>query len=113
MTTKPALLVTHSSTTPRGVWQLSAPPLSLALCELEVGPDRGVFSLSQPKWLLDSETSHWTTEMENVPQCRLLEEEIRRIDASARNGMSAQSQEWLRVRRREVNDEMWRLKCGF
>lgn len=50
---------------------------------------------------------------ENAPRCRLLEKEIRRIDASARSGMSAQTQEWLRVRRREVNDEMWRLKCGF
>lgn len=49
----------------------------------------------------------------NVAQCAGLEKEVARIDAAARRGLSAQQQERLKTRRKEVKDEMWGLECGF
>lgn len=49
----------------------------------------------------------------NAKSCESLEREIARIDEAARRGGSAQYQEYLKERRRELKDEMWRLKCGF
>jgi flagellar biosynthesis protein FlhB len=41
-----------------------------------------------------------------------LEKEVARIDAAARRGLSAQQQERLKMRRKDVKDEMWGLECG-
>lgn len=49
----------------------------------------------------------------NVVLCAGLESEVARIDAAARRGHSAQQQERLKMRRKDVKDEMWGLKCGF
>jgi hypothetical protein len=46
-------------------------------------------------------------------RCTWLQQEIKQIDAMGRQPHTSQGMEWLRDRRREVKDEMWRLKCGF
>ncbi len=49
----------------------------------------------------------------NEVACARHEKAIRQIDSAARQGQSSQGQEWLRMRRKEHKDEMWRLRCGF
>jgi hypothetical protein len=44
-------------------------------------------------------------------RCAWIEAEIERIDALARQGQSAASQDWLRETRRKLVDEKYTLKC--
>jgi len=51
------------------------------------------------------------TRQDKRAECRALSEQVNQIDALARQGQSAQSQQQLRERRQALRDQQFRLGC--
>lgn len=68
-------------------------------------PPQQIAQAEQP--LAQAESPHLLKKQ----RCEYLDEQIKRIDARARQPLSAGEQDWLAARRKEHRDEQFRIRC--